>query len=224
MRHASRTMLLGALLVGAIWTSAAIAASATLKNVTYDALPGGGVELHMDFAGGPVPQSRIFTTENPPRIAIDFADTDNAAARHLVIGKGSTSGVSAVAAGGRTRVVVELMRESTYRSRVQGNQLILTVNNGKTDQAITTAATIDPSKALPSAATGPAISNIDFRRGPNGEGRVLINFSGPGANADMSHVGIYVGNGLMVDAPDFGQDVQIQPIYWSAYAGAVRIG
>jgi peptidoglycan DL-endopeptidase CwlO len=42
--------------------------------------------------------------------------------------------------------------------------------------------------------------------------------------ADISHVGIYVGNGLMVDAPDFGQDVQIQPIYWSAYVGAVRIG
>ncbi len=189
MRHASRTMLLGMLLVGATWASAAMAASSTLKNVTYDALPGGGVELHMDFANGPVPQSRIFTTGNPPRIAIDFADTDNAAARHLVIGKGSTSGVSAVAAGGRTRVVVELMRESTYRSRVQGNQLILTVNNGTTDQAITTAATIDPSKALPSAATGPAISNIDFRRGPNGEGRVLINFSGPGANADMSHSG-----------------------------------
>ncbi len=41
---------------------------------------------------------------------------------------------------------------------------------------------------------------------------------------DISHVGIYVGNGLMVDAPDFGQNVQIQPIYWSAYVGAVRIG
>jgi cell wall-associated NlpC family hydrolase len=42
--------------------------------------------------------------------------------------------------------------------------------------------------------------------------------------ADISHVGIYVGNGLMVDAPDFGQPVQIQPIYWNAYVGAVRIG
>jgi peptidoglycan DL-endopeptidase CwlO len=42
--------------------------------------------------------------------------------------------------------------------------------------------------------------------------------------ADISHVGIYVGNGLMVDAPDFGQSVKVEPIYWSAYAGAVRIG
>ena len=189
MRHASRTMLFGLMLVGATWASAAFAASSTLKGITYDALPGGAVELHMAFADGPVPQPRIFTTGNPPRIAVDFADTDNAAPRHLAIGKGSTSGVSAVAAGGRTRVVIELMRESTYRSRVQGNQLIVTVNNGTAGQSVTTAATIDPSKALPSASSGPSISNIDFRRGPNGEGRVLINFSGPGANGDMSHSG-----------------------------------
>ena len=41
--------------------------------------------------------------------------------------------------------------------------------------------------------------------------------------ADISHVGLYVGDGLMVDAPTFGQPVQIQPIDWSAYVGAVRI-
>jgi len=40
---------------------------------------------------------------------------------------------------------------------------------------------------------------------------------------DISHVGMYIGNGLMVDAPDFGQTVQVQPIYWSAFIGAVRI-
>jgi type IV pilus assembly protein PilQ len=189
MRHASRYMLMGLLIAGATWASAAMAATTTLKNISYDALPGGSVELHMDFGDGPVPQPKIFTTGNPPRIAVDFADTDNAAPRHLDIGKGSTSGVSAVSAGGRTRVVVELMRESSYRSRVEGNSLVLTVNNGSTDQSVTTASTIDPTKALPSSSAGPAISNIDFRRGPNGEGRVLINFSGSGANAEMTRKG-----------------------------------
>jgi len=188
MRHAIRYTLMGLLIAGATWASAAMAATTTLKNISYDALPGGSVELHMDF-GGPVPQPRIFTTGNPPRIAVDFADTDNAAARHLDIGKGSTSGVSAVAAGGRTRVVVELMRESSYRSRVEGNSLILTINNGGADQSVTTASTIDPSKALPSSSNGPAISNIDFRRGPNGEGRVLVSFSAGGANAEMTRKG-----------------------------------
>jgi cell wall-associated NlpC family hydrolase len=40
---------------------------------------------------------------------------------------------------------------------------------------------------------------------------------------DIGHVGIYVGNGMMVDAPTFGQNVQVQPVFWSAYVGAVRI-
>jgi peptidoglycan DL-endopeptidase CwlO len=40
---------------------------------------------------------------------------------------------------------------------------------------------------------------------------------------DIGHVGMYVGNGMMVDAPTFGQPVQVQPVFWSAFVGAVRI-
>jgi peptidoglycan DL-endopeptidase CwlO len=40
---------------------------------------------------------------------------------------------------------------------------------------------------------------------------------------DISHVGIWIGNGLMVDAPQTGQDVQVQPVFWDEYVGAVRI-
>ncbi|WP_233171828.1 type IV pilus secretin PilQ [Dyella sp. ASV21] len=189
MRQASRYVIVGLLTLGAAWSSAAAAATSTLKAISYDTLPGGRVELHLNFAQGPVPEPKIFTTGNPPRIAVDFADTDNAAPRHIDIGKGAATGVSAVSAGGRTRVVIELVRDSTYRSRVEGNSLVLTVNNGTDAATTTTAATIDPSKALPSAANGPSVSNIDFRRGPNGEGRVLIDFSAPGANADMKRQG-----------------------------------
>jgi len=41
---------------------------------------------------------------------------------------------------------------------------------------------------------------------------------------DISHVGIYIGDGLMVDAPDFGEFVRVDPVYWSVYDGAVQIG
>jgi peptidoglycan DL-endopeptidase CwlO len=41
--------------------------------------------------------------------------------------------------------------------------------------------------------------------------------------SDLSHVGLYIGNGLMVDAPDFGETVRVEPVYWGIYAGAVRI-
>jgi cell wall-associated NlpC family hydrolase len=42
--------------------------------------------------------------------------------------------------------------------------------------------------------------------------------------ADISHVGLYLGDGLMVDAPSFGQDVMVQKIDWSIYVGGVRVG
>jgi cell wall-associated NlpC family hydrolase len=40
---------------------------------------------------------------------------------------------------------------------------------------------------------------------------------------DLGHVGMYIGNGLMINAPTFGQPVQVAPVFWSAYMGAVRI-
>jgi type IV pilus assembly protein PilQ len=219
MRQASRCLSVGLLILGAAWANAAAAASTTLKDISYDTLPGGRVELHLSFSQGPVPEPKIFTTGNPPRIAIDFADTDNAAPRHLDIGKGTTNGVSAIAAGGRTRVIIELQRESSYRTHVDGNSLSLTISNGSDSQTTTTASTIDPSKALPSASAGAAVSNIDFRRGPNGEGRVLINFNGNGANADMkkegdkvvvnlSHVTLPSNLSQRLDVLDFATPVQ----------------
>ncbi|MGN2243926.1 type IV pilus secretin PilQ [Frateuria sp. GZRR33] len=219
MRQARRCLLTGLLMAAAAWAGDAVAATNTLKGISYDTLPGGKVELHMNFAGGPPPQPRIFTTGNPPRIAVDFADTTNAAPRHLDIGKGSTSGVSAVSAGGRTRVVVELMRDASYDTRVDGNDLVMTVNNGTAAQTTTTAATIDPTKALPSAVNGPSVSGIDFRRGPNGEGRVLVGFSGAGADVDMhregdklivnlSHVKLPAEQAQRLDVLDFATPVQ----------------
>ncbi|MGN2248937.1 type IV pilus secretin PilQ [Frateuria sp. GZRe14] len=219
MRQARRCLLTGLLMAAAAWAGDAMAATNTLKGISYDTLPGGKVELHMNFAGGPPPQPRIFTTGNPPRIAVDFADTTNAAPRHLDIGKGSTSGVSAVSAGGRTRVVVELMRDASYDTRVDGNDLVMTVDNGTAAQTTTTASTIDPTKALPSSMNGPSVSGIDFRRGPNGEGRVLVGFTGAGADVDMhregdklivnlSHVKLPAEQAQRLDVLDFATPVQ----------------
>ena len=41
--------------------------------------------------------------------------------------------------------------------------------------------------------------------------------------AGIDHVGIYLGGGLMVDAPSTGQVVQVQPVMWNVFVGAVRI-
>lgn len=187
-RTCVRRWVLGvALAFGGAFAASASAANA-LQNVTYDAQPGGRIELTLAFSGK-APDPKVFTTSTPPRIAIDLADTTNAfSTRHLDINKGSTSGVSIVSAGGRTRVTVELFRESAYRTRVDGKNLILTVNNGPTGATTTTAVVSDPTKALPSSVGAP-ISNIDFRRGQNGEGRVMVTLASTASTPEMHRDG-----------------------------------
>jgi len=200
MRHTIRCVLPLLLLAGVCFSQAALAAgSNTLKDISYVTLPNGSVQLHLNFTGA-VPQPRIFTTDKPARIAIDFTDVDTTAQRHTAIGQGAVSGVSAVSAGNRTRVIVELMQSAPYRSTVEGDSLMLTVGNGTArpsfakaapeQRSITTAAIIDPSKRLPATAEGAiSVTNIDFRRGADGQGRILVNFNGPGADAQMHTIG-----------------------------------
>jgi len=40
---------------------------------------------------------------------------------------------------------------------------------------------------------------------------------------DISHVGMYIGNGMMINAPNFGEDVKVEPVFWNSFIGAVRI-
>ncbi|WP_426286584.1 type IV pilus secretin PilQ [Luteibacter sp. E-22] len=190
-RHRPRRWILGAVLALSGAFAGTAAAANALQNVTYDAQPGGRIELTLAFADA-APEPKVFTTSNPPRIAIDLPDTTNAySTRHLDIGKGATSGVSVVSAGGRTRVTIELFRESAYRTRVQGNNLIVTVNNGPSSATTTTATVSDPTKALPSS-SGVPVSNIDFRRGQNGEGRILVTLGSSASTPEMHREGDHV--------------------------------
>ncbi|MBB3226103.1 type IV pilus assembly protein PilQ [Luteibacter sp. Sphag1AF] len=191
VRRELRRWILGLALTCSAGLSSVAAAATALQNVTYDSQPGGRVELKLTF-GGPAPQPSVFTTSNPPRIAIDLADTTNSfSTRHLDVGKGATSGISVISAGGKTRVVIELFRESAYKTRIDGNNLYVTVNNGPTGATTTTAVVSDPTKSLPSG-TGAPISNIDFRRGPNGEGRVLVTLGSTAASPEMHRDGDHV--------------------------------
>ena len=181
-------------------------ASNVLQQVSHAPGAKGGVDITLQFAD-PIADAQVFTTDNPPRIAIDLPDTRNGmAARRVTIGNGSASAVSAVEANGRTRVVVDLFRPAAYESRIEGNRLVLSVAGSgpaaRGDAMATPMArgpvmanNVDPSRRVMGALS---VSNIDFRRGTNGSGRVVIRFSGEGAAADMRTEGTRV----MVDVPN----------------------
>lgn len=168
-------------------------AANVLQDVRYAAAPGGKVDITLQFAE-PVGDVQAFTTDSPPRIAIDLPGTTNGlSTRRLAVGSGATSAVSAAEAGGRTRVVVDLFRPAGYTTRSSGNLLVVTVDAGTQGGASAAmAAGNDPSKR---SANTVSVSNIDFRRGENGAGRIILKFDGDSANADMRNE----GNRIVVD-------------------------
>src|SRR5579885_28733 len=198
-------------LLGFIACVPAFAAN-TLQDVTSTPLPDGKVQVTLKFAQ-PVVEPRAFSTDSPPRIALDFAGTRNGLAqRRVEIGSGSASAVSAVEANGRTRVVVDLTQPSAYVTRVEGNDVIVTVGNGMnmaaaqpaaasggpvalapvpaappSQIALATVAT-DPSKAIPMA-SGNVLQTVDFRRGDHGAGKLVLSFAAPGAATSMHNEG-----------------------------------
>ncbi|WP_440225422.1 type IV pilus secretin PilQ [Dokdonella sp. MW10] len=176
-------MLLG--LAGAMPASA----QNVLEDMTYVAQPGGRVELTLRFAEA-VSDPQAFTTETPPRIALDLAGTRNGLTqRRIDINAGATSGVSAVEAGGRTRVVVDLFRPASYETRIEGNKLVVAIasNLGGATPEAKSLASADPTKAI--GGRDIQLANVDFRRGKAGEGRIIVNFSAPGAAADLRREG-----------------------------------
>lgn len=175
-------------MLGLIITGSAKAEN-VLEDLTYTAQPGGSVEITMRFAE-PVQVPQAFTTETPPRIALDLADTRSALnQRRIEIGAGATSGVSTVEAAGRTRIVVDLFRPASYETRINGNELILTVSSSTSGgtAVAASAANRNPTKVIATQTT--ELTGVDFRRGKTGEGRIVLSFSGPGATADLKTEG-----------------------------------
>jgi type IV pilus assembly protein PilQ len=217
--------------VGLLLISAAAMAQNVLQDVRYASAAGGKVDITLQFSG-PVGEVQAFTTDSPPRIAIDLPGTKNGlATRRVAIGSGATSAVSAAEAGGRTRVVVDLFRPATYTTRSAGNLLVLTVDGGASSSSASAAMASpqDPSKRT---ANTVSVSNIDFRRGDNGAGRVIMRFSSDQAAADMrnegSQVVIDVSNATIpenlrrrLDVTDFATPVvSLEP---KANAGGTRL-
>ena len=187
--QSTRRPLFFGLAFGLLLSSELFAGS--IQGIGFTPLPGGEVEVAIKLDGPADPQ--IFSTENPARIALDFADTKLAVKNRAVnVGMGATKTITAVEAGNRSRVVIDLFRASGYETRMEGDTLVVRVSNGFSGEVASSGGTTSrspPGIILASAASALAVKNVDFRRGKQGEGRIIIDFTGDGANADLKSEG-----------------------------------
>jgi type IV pilus assembly protein PilQ len=167
-----------------------------LQSVDFTSLQGDNLQLVLTLSG-PGTAPRAFHTENPARIALDLPGVTNGLEKKSIpINIGGAQSLQAVEAGGRTRVVVNLTNMVPYTTKVDGNRVLVTLQNGTSriiESPSTAAAAMPSSPRIPASQRTVAgvrrIENVDFRRGERGEGRLLITMSDPKSAVDINEEG-----------------------------------
>ena len=176
------------------------------------------VRIRMGMPLTEVPPS--FSLANPHRLALDFKDTDNRIGRSLVeIAGGDVKSVNVVQSGERSRVVLNMSRPMRFQTEIDGNDLILSLNRQDTVVGAPVKSGPLPMVAQNARGSAHALKDIDFRRGKDGEGRVVIDLSDDGAGVDVRQQGKnliveFQGTSLpanlrrQLDVADFGTPIK----------------
>ena len=186
---------LGITLLAALLSPALLAAN--LQALDVAALPGDRVELKLAF-DEPVVAPRGYTIEQPARIALDLPGVANKlGSKSRELGVGNARSVTVVEAKDRTRLIINLTTLVPYSTRVEGRNLYVLVGDSASAAPRTVASAPAPA-AAPLTASQPvksygradrAIENIDFQRGEQGEGNVVITLSDPSVSPDIQEQG-----------------------------------
>ncbi|MFV8834378.1 type IV pilus secretin PilQ [Aquisalimonas sp. APHAB1-3] len=187
-RRRSPTTRLGTRLLmtaaGLLLAAEALAENA-LRDISYSTLSGNRVQISVELENPPEEPSS-FTIDDPARITFDFPNTRNRLeSRSMRIGVGAIEGVSSAEADGRSRLVLNLSEMTEYDTRIDGNTLHIFLGgapDGAPEAATATALGDDePTTAPP----GSALEDIDFQRGSDGAGRVVIDLNDDRVPVDL---------------------------------------
>ena len=193
---------------------------------------GANVVVNIALKNAPTKPPLGFAITNPARIALDFGATSNGTGKSAQeINLGEVRGVNVVQAGERTRLVMNLKRPAAYTTAIQGNSVVVTVAGAGAAAAPIAAA---PAQSAPAQAAAPrqTLRNLDFRRGSDGEGRVVVDLPNNAVAVDVRQVGNkvqvdFMNTGLpetlrrRLDVTDFGTPVQ--RVTTSSNGGNVRM-
>ena len=170
-----------AIFVALLLPSWSIAAS--LEDVKFSELPGGRFEIRLNFSEVPS-QPKAYTIEKPARIVLDFLNVDNQLTqKRFPLSFDNAQDAVLLSSEGRTRLTVNLNNPAAYSTRIQDNDLIVTVEAVTATASQYTKLATDEKKF--SIGDENIIRDIDFRRGENGEGRILLTLGSAKINIDV---------------------------------------
>ncbi len=168
----------------------------TIESINVSGQQSGATVVKINLKAAPAAVPSSFAVNNPPRIALDFPNTANGMGKTVQeIGEGDVRRVNIVQAGDRSRVVLETGKALSYDARIEGNAILITL--GGTTAAGATAATTSAQTFAPvkPGDSKHSLRDVDFRRGPTGEGRVMVDLSDNQVGIDLR----VQGRSLIVD-------------------------
>ncbi|WP_438957752.1 type IV pilus secretin PilQ [Porticoccus sp.] len=172
--------------------SSQVLAEVVLEDISFATLPGGRFEVRMDFSETP-PAPDGYTIDNPARIVLDLPSVASALdqKKYALSFENARSAV-VLGTSDRTRVILNMLKMAPYETRIDGNSIVLLVgaNDGVARNAPRKASIVGAaaSEDRTSAPTY-SIQGVDFRRGEEGEGLVVIDLSNPATSIDISQSG-----------------------------------
>jgi type IV pilus assembly protein PilQ len=136
-----------------------------------------------------------FAIASPARIALDFNDTANGlGSTQRVIDDAALRSLNVIQAGGRTRVVFNLNRPQTFSTQVEGNTVLVTLFD-QSEKLDAKAQTVQRFAESRPGDVQHVLRDVDFRRGKNGEARIIVDLSDNSTGIDIRQQ----GNLLIVD-------------------------
>src|ERR1700722_9365419 len=164
-----------------------------LESIEVQTLSGQQVQLKLHLSG-PATEPLPFTIDKPARIAFDLPNTSLALpSRRIDVRSGGVDSVVAAEANGRSRVVINVEQLLPYTTKVEGNTIVVTLGRQPGD-ALANAVTQSNNGAR-NATVERSIKTIDFRRGSDGTGRVIVQLSDPRTPVNVRQE----GNQVVVD-------------------------
>ncbi len=164
----------------------------TLDSIGFANLPGDSIEIQLSFDGNP-PEPTGFVLDNPARISLDLNGVSSGLSQQRFnIDSNNAQSVIVLDDGSRTRLVVNLDQLVNYETRIDGNILVVQVGNDA-GLAIVGVATADQFQGS-DADDSNAITDVNFRRGDDEEGQVIIQLSSERVVGSVEQIGsrIYV--------------------------------
>jgi len=173
--------------LGIVCSASALAQNNSIRSISSVQQAGAEV-VRIELSESLTELPRGFTVQTPPRIAIDLPGVSNAMGRSLVeINQGNLRSANVAQAGERTRLVLNLRAASGYRAELQDKALVLVLESAPAPAAAAASEPVHFAQSL--NRTPQALQDIDFRRGQDGTGRVIVNLPSNQVGVDIQQQG-----------------------------------